>query len=66
VSSEVLSGIVILSIYLLVILGSAGLVLWLQRRYVLHPDEDQSFLLPFVAAFGCGIIYLWTVIQLDV
>lgn len=54
---------------ILVILGqivtgiSAGAsALWVQRRFFLHPDEDQSFAIPGAVAFFTSMYYFWMVI----
>jgi len=44
--------------YMTAIIVTGGIVLAVQRRWFLHPDEDQSFVLPGMAAFGVGIMYL--------
>lgn len=44
--------------YTTAILSAGALALWMQRRFFLHQDEDQSFVLPGIAGFGVGIMYL--------
>jgi hypothetical protein len=36
--------------------------LWVQRRFFLHPDEDQSFAIPGTVAFFVSAYYFWMVI----
>lgn len=47
-----------------VVLGiSTGAVaLWVQRRFFLHEDEDQSFAIPGTVAFFVSMYYFWMVI----
>lgn len=63
---EVRSGIIVMLGYLLVVMASSSLVLWVQRIYFLHPDEDQAWFVPGIAALGSGIIYFWVMVQIDV
>lgn len=48
-----------------VVLGiSVGsLALWVQRRFFLRSDEDQSFAIPGTVAFFTSLYYFWMVIQ---
>lgn len=55
---------------ILVILGQVvlgisvgSLALWVQRRFFLHPDEDQSFAIPGTVAFFTSLYYFWMVVQ---
>ncbi|QKY78614.1 membrane protein [Streptomyces phage Dryad] len=47
-----------------IVLGtsSGALVLWVQRRFFLHEDEDQSFAIPGTVAFFASLYYFWMVI----
>lgn len=49
--------------YVVAICGAGAIVLAVQRRWFLHEDEDQSFVLPCIAAFGVGIIFLSVAIR---
>lgn len=55
------SAIVFMVTYVAAVGLAAGSMLWLQRKVFLHPDEDQSFTVPGIAAFGVGVIFLWMV-----
>ncbi len=46
--------------------GSGAVVLWLQRQFFLHDDEDQSFAIPGIVAFFVSLYYFWLVIQIDI
>lgn len=47
-----------------IVLGasSGAVVLWVQRRFFLHEDEDQSFAIPGTVAFFTSLYYFWMVI----
>lgn len=44
-------------------ISSGSLALWVQRRFFLHADEDQSFAIPGTVAFFTSLYYLWMVIE---
>lgn len=44
-------------------IGTGSVVLWVQRRFFLHPDEGQSFAIPGTVAFFTSLYYFWMVIQ---
>lgn len=46
-------------------ISSGAAVLWVQRRFFLHSDEDQSFAIPGTVAFFVSLYYFWLVIQID-
>lgn len=43
-------------------ISSGSVALWVQRRFFLHPDEDQSFAIPGTVAFFTSMYYFWMVI----
>lgn len=47
-------------------IGTGAFALWVQRRFFLHEDEDQSFAIPGAVAFFVCLSYFWMVIQLDI
>jgi len=57
-------GLVILG-HIIVGFGTAAIGLWMQRRFFLHADEDQSFAVPGAVAFFVSLSYFWMVIQVD-
>ncbi|QAX93018.1 membrane protein [Streptomyces phage Rooney] len=60
-----LVGILVILGHIVVGLGTGALGLWMQRRFFLHADEDQSFAIPGTVAFFTSLTYFWVVIQLD-
>lgn len=46
-------------------MGSGALTLWIQRRFFLHEDEDQSFAIPGIVALFVSLTYFWMVITVD-
>jgi len=58
-----LVGILIVLGQILVGVVGGSAALWVQRRYFLFEEEDQSFAIPTtVAVFGC-LAYFWVVIS---
>lgn len=47
-------------------IGSGSLALWVQRKFFLYGDEDQSFVIPGTVAFFVSLYYFWLVIQIDI
>lgn len=45
-------------------ISSGAVALWVQRRFFLHSDEDQSFAIPGTVAFFVSLYYFWLVIQI--
>jgi hypothetical protein len=43
-------------------ISSGAAALWVQRRFFLHDDEDQSFAIPGTVAFFTSAYYFWMVI----
>lgn len=43
-------------------IGTGAVALWVQRRFFLHADEDQSFAIPGTVAFFATMYYFWVVI----
>jgi hypothetical protein len=43
-------------------IGTGSVALWVQRRFFLHADEDQSFVIPGTVAFFTSLYYFWMVI----
>jgi hypothetical protein len=60
-----LVGILVVLGQLVLGISSGAVALWVQRRFFLHPDEDQSFAIPGTVAFFVSLYSLWLVIQID-
>lgn len=60
-----LVGILVVLGQLVLGISSGALALWVQRRFFLHVDEDQSFAIPGTVAFFVSLYYFWLVIQID-
>lgn len=60
-----LVGLIVIAGQLVLGIGSGAVALWVQRRFFLHPDEDQSFAIPGTVAFFTSLYYFWMVIQID-
>lgn len=58
-----LVGILVILGQLVLGIGSGSVALWVQRRFFLHADEDQSFAIPGTVAFFTSLYYLWMVIE---
>lgn len=58
-----LVGILVILGQLVLGIGSGSAALWVQRRFFLHADEDQSFVIPGTVAFFTSLYYLWMVIE---
>ena len=61
-SSIGLVGIILVCGQALVGTASGAFALWLQRRFFLHADEDQSFAVPGTVAFFTCLAYFWMVV----
>lgn len=64
-SSIGLVGILVILGQLVLGIGTGSVVLWVQRRFFLHDDEEQSFVIPGTVAFFTSLYYFWMVIQID-
>jgi len=60
-----LVGILVILGQLVLGIGAGSVALWVQRRFFLHADEDQSFVIPGTVAFFTSLYYFWMVIQID-
>ena len=60
-----LVGILVVLGQLVLGISSGAVALWVQRRFFLHSDEDQSFAIPGTVAFFVSLYYFWLVIQID-
>lgn len=57
-----LVGILVILGQLVAGISTGSVALWVQRRFFLHPDEDQSFAIPGTVAFFVSAYYFWMVI----
>jgi hypothetical protein len=57
-----LVGILVILGQLVLGVSTGSVALWVQRRFFLHPDEDQSFAIPGTVAFFTSLYYFWMVI----
>lgn len=57
-----LVGILVILGQLVLGVSMGSVALWVQRRFFLHPDEDQSFVIPGTVAFFTSAYYFWMVI----
>lgn len=57
-----LVGILIILGQMVTGISTGAVALWIQRRFFLHPDEDQSFAIPGTVAFFTSMYYFWMVI----
>lgn len=64
-SSIGLVGILVILGMMVAAIGTGSVALWVQRRFFLHPDEDQSFAIPGTVAFFTTMYYFWMVIEYD-
>jgi hypothetical protein len=64
-SSIGLIGILVILGMMVVTIGVGSVALWVQRRFFLHEDEDQSFVIPGTVAFFTSLYYFWLVIQIE-
>jgi hypothetical protein len=62
-SSIGLVGILVILGMMVAAIGTGSVALWVQRRFFLHPDEDQSFAIPGTVAFFTTMYYFWMVIE---
>jgi hypothetical protein len=62
VNNHVVASMMFIAGYLAVAGGSAMLFLWIQRKFFLLSDEDNSFVVPGLLAAFTGIMFLWMVI----
>lgn len=53
------SGMLVIIGYLVLSAATGALFLWGQRRFFLHPDEDQSFVIPGATVVIVGMLFLW-------
>lgn len=60
-----LVGILVVLGQLILGISVGAVALWVQRRFFLHTDEDQSFGIPTTVAFFVSLYYFWMVIQID-
>lgn len=58
-----LVGILIVVGQMLVGIIGASAALWVQRRYFLYKEEEQSFAVPGVVAVFSSLAYFWAVIS---
>jgi len=65
-SSIGLVGMLIILGQVVVGIGSGAAAMGVQRRFFLHSDEDQSFVVPGTVAFFTSLCYFWMVIQIDI
>jgi len=61
-SSIGLIGILTLLGLMVTAISTGSVALWVQRRFFLHEDEDQSFAIPGTVAFFATMYYFWMVI----
>lgn len=61
-SSIGLVGVLVILGQIVLGISSGSLALWVQRRFFLHSDEDQSFAIPGTVAFFTSMYYFWMVI----
>lgn len=45
--------------YVIGSIGAGSLALYVQRRFFLHADEDQSFAIPGITVCFFGLMYFW-------
>lgn len=65
-TDQIVSGMLFIAGYVALTGGSVALILWMQRRFFLSPDQEQSLAVPAVMSFFMGLLYLWMVISADV
>lgn len=58
-----LVGLLVVLGQILVGVGGGSAALWVQRRYFLFEEEDQSFAIPGIVALFSSLAYFWVVIS---